>query len=88
LDDFRKIVNHFKDKVLTIDCFKAPYGAYLDLAYLYASTVNASSQKIEMKDFVLACHKFGIDSPFPCVYSKELITTIDYNAIPRKSTKK
>lgn len=72
LDDFRKIVNSTKDKELMIDAFKAPYGAYIDLAYLYASTCNAQSQKIEMKDFVTACHKFGIDSPFPCVYSKEL----------------
>ena len=55
-----------------IDAYRAPYGAYIDLAYLYASTCNAQSQKIEMKDFVTACHKFGIDSPFPCVYSKEL----------------
>jgi hypothetical protein len=77
LDDFRKIVDNTKDKSLTIDAYKPPYGAYVDLAYLYASTCNAQSQKIEMRDFVTACHKFGIDSPFPCVYSKELALSND-----------
>lgn len=68
LDDFKKIVD--SEPRQKVDMYVPPTEDYYDLVYLYASTCNDDNRKIELKDFITACHKFGLDSPFPCIFWK------------------
>ncbi len=72
VEQFRAIiVETKKDYQITVEYYDHPNGAYLDRAFLYSLTSNENSPTLEVNDFVSACHRFGLDSPFPIVIRRE-----------------
>ena len=67
-DQFKKIYFDIrKDYQTNVEGWEHPCDIYLDRALLYSLTSNENTLNVEVNNFATACHRFGLDSPFPVV---------------------
>lgn len=71
LDQFRALVVDNRPSDVSIEYYVHPRKSYIDRAYLYALTTADNGLTLAVNDFVAACHRFGLDCPFPYVLRRE-----------------
>lgn len=59
--------------MLAVEYYEHPSAAYVDRSFLYGLTMQGNNLTLEVNDFAASCHRFGLDSPFPCVVRREKI---------------
>lgn len=62
--------------MLAVDYYEQPTTAYVDRSFLYGLTMQGNSLTLEVNDFAASCHRFGLDSPFPCVVRRDRIVEV------------
>lgn len=68
-EDFRSIINSIIDHSLERDDYKFPRNVIIDRSFIYALTAHKNGLDITLRSFIGACHRYGIDSPFPPVFN-------------------
>ena len=58
---------------VSVDYYEHPTQSYIDRSYLYALTMHENLLTLEVNDFASSCHRFGLDSPFPCVIRRDRV---------------